>query len=331
MNTQERIFFMAKLGKYLLNNSEELQLAKQNAMYENAWFTGEFIDNALKNIAVNFLNEQLLINWIKAYNISKSKLPKTVGIIMAGNIPLVGFHDLLCVFISGNKALIKPSSKDSVLIKHFVSKLCEWNSEIKTLISFADNLKGCDAYIATGSNNSGRYFEYYFGKFPNIIRRNKTSVAIIEGNETNEELNFLADDIQQYFGLGCRNITKLFVPENYDFTSLLNALKKYDYFFAFHKYKNNYDYQLALLLLNNRKYMSTGALLITENENLFSPIAQLHFEYYNNKEQLIKNLKLNENIQAIIAKNFIPFGKAQCPQLNDYADAVDTMQFLTQL
>lgn len=331
MNTQERIFLMAKLGNYLLNNSEELQLAKQNAMYENAWFTKDFIDNAIKNIATSFLNEVMLIDWVNTYNFFENTRPKTIGVVMAGNIPLVGFHDFLCIFISGNKALIKPSSKDSALIKHIVSKIWEWNSETKTLISFAENLKGCDAYIATGSNNSGRYFEYYFGKFPNIIRRNKTSVAILDGNESNDELNFLADDIQQYFGLGCRNVTKLYVPENYDFAPLLNALKKYDYFFEFHKYKNNYDYQLALLLLSNKKYMSTGALLITENENLFSAIAHLHFEYYNNKTELLQNMQHNENIQAIVAKNFVPFGKAQCPQLKDYADGVDTIQFLTQL
>jgi len=250
---------------------------------------------------------------------------------MAGNIPLVGFHDFLCVFISGHKAIIKPSSKDEVLIQHIAKKLFEWNKETEEYILFAENLKNCDAYIATGSNNSSRYFEYYFGKYPGIIRRNKTSAAILKGDESENELSLLADDIQQYFGMGCRNITHLFVPKDYDFIPLLNALKKYDYFKDFHKYKNNYDYCLALLILNRRFYMTNDSIILTENESIFSPVSQLSYSFYEDIKLLQSTLLNNKDLQCIAGKNFIPFGKSQAPALTDYADGIDTMQFLKQL
>lgn len=330
MNIKERIDLLIKLGDYLLLNDEELQLSKQKAQAQNAWFTQEFIDLAIKNIAQNFLQMDLLQAWIVRYKIENNTQSKKVGIIMAGNIPLVGFHDFLCVFISGHKAVIKPSSKDEVLIKHLAQKIVEWNKETEAYISFAENLKGCDAYITTGSNNSSQYFEYYFGKYPNIIRRNKTSVAILKGSESESELELLANDIQQYFGMGCRNVTHVFVPENYDFVPLLNALKQYDYFKDFHKYKNNYDYQLALLILNHKFYMTNESILLTENESVFAPVSQLNYSFYDNKN-IDESLVANEDIQCIVGKNFIPFGKSQSPSLTDYADGIDTMQFLKQL
>jgi hypothetical protein len=257
MNIKERIDLLIKLGEYFVTNDEQLQQVKEKAKGENAWFNNEFIDLALKNITDNFLQRDLLEAWISKYAVKDDPLPKkNIGIVMAGNIPLVGFHDLLCVFVSGHKAIIKPSSKDEVLIKHIAQKFFEWNDDAKDHIAFAENLKNRDAYIATGSNNSSRYFEYYFSKYPNIIRRNRTSVAILTGNETKEELNSLADDMQLYYGMGCRNITKLFVPEGYDFIALLDALRKYNRFADFHKYRNNYDYNLAVHILNNQYYMS---------------------------------------------------------------------------
>jgi hypothetical protein len=330
MNIKERIDLLVKLGDYLLLDDEALQLAKQKAQAQNAWFTQEFIDLAIKNIAENFLQKDLLENWITQYQIKNNIQPEKVGIIMAGNIPLVGFHDFLCVFISGHKAVIKPSSKDEVLIKHLTQKIIEWNKEAEAFISFAENLKNCDAYIATGSNNSGRYFEYYFGKYPNIIRRNKTSVAILKGDESENELAFLANDIQLYFGMGCRNVTHVFVPANYDFVPLLEALKKYDYFKDFHKYKNNYDYQLALLILNHTFYMTNDSILLTENESVFAPVSQLNYSFYNDEKEIEERLAANEDIQCIVGKNFIPFGKSQAPSLTDYADGIDTMQFLKE-
>jgi acyl-CoA reductase LuxC len=332
MNLKERINLLEKLGDYLLWNDEQLYTVKEKARIQNAWFTKEFVDLSIKNIAENFLRKDLLVAWINQYKLNTNPgHPKAVGIVMAGNIPLVGFHDFLCVFISGHKAIMKPSSKDEVLTKHFAEKIIEWNKEAQLYISFAESLKNCDAYIATGSNNSSRYFEYYFGKYPNIIRRNRTSVAILNGREDENDLLLLADDIQQYFGMGCRNVTHLFVPEDYDFVSLLSALKKYDYFKDFHKYRNNYDYQLALLILNNKFYMTNDSILLTENENVFAPVSQLNYSYYGDTKVFEKNLPNNQDIQCIVGKNFIPFGKSQSPSLIDYADGIDTMEFLKQL
>ena len=198
MNIKERIDLLIKLGEYFVLNDGELQSAKQDAKNKNPWFSSEFIDLALKNIIQNYLQKDLLQAWINQYDLEEPQQKKNVGIVMAGNIPLVGFHDFLCVFVSGHKAIIKPSSKDEVLLKHISEKFFEWNEDSKNYVAFAENLKGCDAYIATGSNNSSRYFEYYFSKYPNIIRRNRTSVAILNGNETNQELSLLANDIQLY-------------------------------------------------------------------------------------------------------------------------------------
>ncbi len=334
MNTQERIDLLKKLHDYLLKNKGEFQIVKQEAAQKNLWFIPEFIELAVNNIASQYLEKNKLEAWLKIYECGKydnKKIKKSVGIVMAGNIPLVGFHDFLCVFASGHKAVIKPSSKDDVLIKHLFQKLFEWNTEVKDDITFAENLKGCDAYIATGSNNSSRYFEYYFGKYPNIIRRNRTSVAVLNGSETEAELSSLADDIQQYFGLGCRSVTKLYVPEEYNFIPLLSALKKYNYFIDFHKYKNNYDYRLTLLILNNIFYMTNDSVILTESSSPFSPVSQVQYEFYSDKKKIEEIVNNNPDIQCIIGHNFIPFGDAQSPLLTDYADGVDTMKFLCSL
>jgi hypothetical protein len=332
MNLQDRILLVSKLGKYMLANTDKYQSVKEKANRDNPWFIPEFIELASKNIAENFLQKGLLEDWVKQYNIpSEQSQPKTVGVVMAGNIPLVGFHDLLCVFMSGHKITVKPSSKDEVLIKHLVQKLIEWNAEVSNCILFAENLKGCDAYIATGSNNTGRYFEYYFGKYPNIIRCNRTSVAILDGRETKDELDLLADDIGLYFGLGCRNVTKLFVPQNYDFIPLLTALRKYDHFAEYHKYRHNYDYHLALLMMSNKLYMTNDSTILTENASPFSPVSQVNYEYYGSKGEVDTKLKGDNDIQAVVGHGYIPFGKAQNPALDDYADGVDTMKFLLSL
>ncbi len=332
MNLSQREELLAQLGNYMQGNDEEWQQAKQKAYYENQWFIPEFIELSATNIARNFLQPQQLKELINKYEISaENRNPKKVGIVMAGNIPLVGFHDLLCVFLYGHYAFIKPSSKDEVLIKHLVKKLIEWNEEVEQYIVVSEMLKNCDAYIATGGNNSSRYFEYYFGKYPSIIRKNRTSVAILTGNETNDELEELANDVYQYFGLGCRNVTKIFVPQQYDFIPLLDAFKKYNHLIDHHKYKNNYDYNLAIHLLNKQYYMTNGSILLIENQSPFSPISQLHYEYYTNEKQLKEKLKTDQSIQCIVGKNDIDFGEAQCPGICDYADGVDTMQFLKSL
>ena len=330
MNTEQRIEILLRLKKYFQENSQEWQEMKQEATYRNAWFINNFIELAIDNICNYFLDENKLNDWISKYQVAENS-SKTVGLVMAGNIPLVGFNDFLCVFMSGHNVLIKPSSKDEVLIKHIVQKMIEWNVGLSSTISFAQTLKGCDAYIATGSNNSSRYFEFYFSKYPNIIRRNRTSVAVLQGNETTIELGLLAKDIQLYFGQGCRNVTHLFVPKEYDFIPLLNELKHFEYFADFHKYKHNYDYQLAMLMMNNKFYMTEGSVLLSENEAIFSAISQVHYSYYENLEELKPKTVINNDIQCIVGKGFIEFGKAQEPRLNDYADGVDTMEFLGEL
>jgi len=332
MNLLKRIFLLKKLGNYLLSTEESWVNVKEKAERENAWFTKTFVETAINNIATFFLEESLLNIWTAYYKVfDVPKIQRNIGIVMAGNIPLVGFHDFLCVFISGYKQTIKVSSKDNVLIKHIIEKLIEWEPEVCEYVKISENLKGNDAYIATGSNNSSRYFEYYFAKYPHIIRKNRTSVAILNGNEQESDLARLSDDIQMYFGLGCRNVTKLYVPQNYDFVSLLEALKKYEYYFEFHKYKNNYDYQLAILMMGRKYYMTNGSIILTEDNSLFSPVSQVNYEFYENKELLANQLKVNESIQCIVGNGLINFGEAQKPSLFDYADGIDTMAFLKEL
>ncbi len=332
MKLQQRKELLVQLGNYLLSNDEHWLLVKQRAFLANNWFIPQFIDLSVENIADNFLQPEKLQKLADKYKIpEENPSPKKVGIVMAGNIPLVGFHDLLCVFLTGHYARIKPSGKDEVLIEHLVSKLVEWNAEAREYFVISAMLKNCDAYIATGSNNSSRYFEYYFKDYPTIIRKNRTSVAILEGDESKEDLEALADDVYQYFGLGCRNVTKIFVPEHYDFEPLLGAFKKYDFLINHHKYKNNYDYNLAVLMINKRYYMTNGSILLVEDPSPFSPISQLHYEYYINAGEVRMALLLDENIQCVAGNHNIPFGQVQCPQISDYADSVDTVKFLLEL
>jgi hypothetical protein len=322
---------MVRLGDFLKQNDASWQEVKQQAYYRNGWFTPEFVQHACEQIADNFLQKDKLEKWAAHYHIDDNIVPSNIGIVMAGNIPLVGFHDFLCVFINGHQQTIKLSSKDDLLLKEIIKVLYSFDIEIQNYVSIAEMLKGCDGYIATGSNNSGRYFEQYFGKYPNIIRRNRTSAAILTGDETTEELERLSDDIHLYFGLGCRNVTKVYVPEGYDFVPLLNSFNRYSYFADHHKYKNNYDYQLSILLLNNRYYMTNGSTLMTENEGLFSPISQLYFQYYSPGNSPEPSLKDNPDVQCMVGRSGIAFGKAQEPGLFSYADGVDTMQFLLGL
>lgn len=331
MNVQERVQLLVKLGEFMQSGEEEWQAVKQGAYLKNQWFIPQFISLSVHNIAHEFLQKKTLEKLVSDYEINEPEVIKTVGIVMAGNIPLVGFHDFLCVFISGHKALIKLSSKDDVLLPFLLKKIGEWNEDAKSHFAIAETLKSCDAYIATGSNNSGKYFDYYFSKYPHIIRRNKTSVALLEGNETNEELNSLADDVALYFGLGCRNVTKLFVPEGYDFIPFLEVLKKYDHFPEFHKYKNNYDYHLTLLIMNNRFYMNNGTFLLAENTSPFAPVSQINFSYYNSRKETISVLQGSPDIQCIVGHQFIPFGNAQKPCITEFADGSDTLAFLKKL
>ncbi|MBC7873287.1 MAG: acyl-CoA reductase [Ferruginibacter sp.] len=337
MNLQHRIDLLARLGQYILSGNAEWTAIKEKAGYENGWFTPGFVDLATNNIALSFLQKEKLQAWTATYPLETSSpegpgfRPLTIGIVMAGNIPLVGFHDFLSVFLSGHKALIKPSSKDRVLINHIAEKLGEWDAEVNSRVAFSEMLKACDAYIATGSNNSSRYFDYYFKKYSHLIRRNRTSIGILTGEESMAELEKLADDVYTYFGLGCRNVTKIFVPRDYDFVPLLEAFRKYNYLAEHHKYKNNYDYNLALHLLNKKYYMTNDSILLVEEAGVFSPISQLNYEFYTGQQELNAKLPPQQDLQCIAGKNFMPFGQALAPSLNDYADGVDTLRFLSSL
>lgn len=332
MQLQNRKDLLVRLGEYMSQTNEQFEEVKRRAHLENAWFIPEFIELSIRNIVRNYLQPAYLNLLVNRYHLPQENPNfKKVGIVMAGNIPLVGFHDFLCVFMAGHKAIIKASSKDSQLIKHLVQQLITWDETVQEWVQFGELLRGCDAYIATGSNNTGRYFEYYFQKYPHIIRKNRTSVAILTGKETKTELEKLADDVYQYFGLGCRNVTKLYFPDHYDFIPLLEAFKKYNYLINHNKYKNNYDYNLSMLILNNRYYMTNGSILLVEDPSPFSPISQVHFEYYKDKEEIRKRLHDNEAIQCIVSDETTAFGEAQLPQICDYADGVDTMKFLTGL
>jgi hypothetical protein len=251
-----------------------------------------------------------------------------VGVVLAGNIPLVGFHDVLCIFLSGHYAKIKPSSKDEALIKYLVEKIAEWQPDATPYFTLSPMLKACDAYIATGSNNTSRYFDYYFRNYPTIIRRNRTSVAILTGRETAADLSNLAEDVYQYFGLGCRNVTKLYVPRDYNFELLLEAFSKYNYLINHHKYKNNYDYNLAAHILNNKYYMTNGSIILVEDPSPFSPISQLHYEFYDDEQAVRESLRDDQAIQCVVGSHYTSFGQAQCPRIDTFADGVDTVKFL---
>jgi hypothetical protein len=332
LNLQDRIKVLVRLGEYLSGDEGSWLEIKDMAFRENSWFIPEFIDLATKSIQSHFLMESKLLDFSKKYSIPvHNDSPIKVGIVMAGNIPLVGFHDLLCTFLTGHYAYLKLSSRDKVLMQHIIQKMQEWDSRTLPYFNISEIIKGCDAYIATGSNNTARYFEYYFARYPHIIRKNRTSVAILNGDESFEELLLLADDVYVYFGLGCRNVTKLYVPENYNFVALLNAFKKYNYLADHNKYKNNYDYNLSMLLLNNCKYMSNESIILVEESSPFSRIAQLNYEHSGEAEKIKEELQNDERIQAIVSKDLIPFGKAQNPELTSFADGVDTMQFLKEL
>lgn len=329
LRLERRIDLLSNIGNYMTSGDPLWLAAQERAVRANPWFTPEHVSLSINNIANQFLQRDKLEQWLANY-VPPQQI-KTVGIVFAGNIPLVGFHDFVCGFMSGHRLLIKLSSKDEELFKYLYLKLGEWEPEILEHVKIAERINGCDAYIATGSNNTARYFEQYFGKYPHIIRRNRTSVAVLDGTETDKELELLADDVYMYYGLGCRNVTQICVPKGFDFTRLLNIFQKHNDYADLNKYKNNYDYHLAIYLLNRVPYMSNESLLMVENEMPFSAVSVLHYRYYDDKQQLIKQLTENEDIQAIIGKGFVPFGESQKPALSDYADGIDTMAFLCSL
>jgi len=297
---------------------------------QNGWFTKENIQLALLSIA-SLLKKEKLQNWTEKYSFASS--PKKVGIIMAGNIPLVGFHDLLCVVLSGNCAVCKMSSNDHTLLPILVEILGLFSPSLKDRIVFAQSALGeIDAVIATGSNNSSRYFEQYFGKYPHIFRQNRTSIAILDGTENIEQLTELGKDIFYYFGLGCRNVSHLILPKNYPFPTFIQAISPYQNLIFHNKYANNYDYNKAIYLMNKIPIIDTGFVLLRETNELHSPLSVLHYHFYENEYEIENYLQEHkESLQAIIGKRYLSFGEAQHPTLTDYADNINTLQWLQSI
>lgn len=305
------------------------------AEIENAWFTREQILYAME-VWVEHLRTEALQEWLASYPM---KLPdsRTVALITAGNIPLVGFHDFMCVLLSGHKAVVRCASNDRVLLPFLAKKLIEFEDALADRIEFTEKtLEAYDAVIATGSNNTSRYFEYYFGEKPHIIRKNRNSIAVLTGEETEEALQGLAEDVFRYFGMGCRSVSKLFVPKNYNFDPLFQAFYGFKDLIHHQKYANNYDYNKAVFLMSGADMLDNGFLLLKEDRQLSSPIGTLFYETYPNLQDLKNRLsEESDHLQCIVGPEHLEgstgYGSSQRPALADYADGVDTLEFLFNL
>ncbi len=303
----------------------KLSEVRQNSVPVNPWFTPDNVAYAMQQW-VDILTPDSVNEWLSHYPVSQEQ--KRIGLITAGNIPLVGLHDMLCVWATGHVALIKCASEDPItpvvveLINHIAGEA--------RFVQHREQLKEADAYIATGSNNSARYFDYYFGKYPHIIRKNRQSVAILSGDETEDELRGLASDVFRYFGLGCRSVSKLFVPHDYDFQALFKAMFGFKHVVEHNRYANNYDYYRTIYLMNKIQIWDNGFVILKEDEGLSSPVAVLFYSHYKNEDELRNHIDhLGDQLQCVVGKNNLPFGSTQQPGLSDYADGIDTMAFLT--
>jgi len=334
MNISQRLAFLAAVREIIAELIEDTELLMR-AELKNPWFTVQNSQRALLEIHDRFLQPEALDSWINPYPIPKENIPLSVGLVLAGNLPLVGFHDWLCVFICGHKPILKLSTKDDVLLPAILQRAVIRGGMMADYTEIVERLKDIDAVIATGSNNTSRYFDYYFGRYPHIIRRNRTSVAVLDGRETDQELAALADDVFFYFGMGCRNVSKIFLPIGYDVTLLFTAFERYSYLKEHNKYKNNLDYRVSILLLNQVSHLASEWMIMEENENLFSPLATLYYSFYKDEESLSPLLAAQRNnLQCIIGRSKFcdtEFGQGQCPTLLDYADNIDTMKFLLEL
>ncbi len=335
----ERLQTFVALGNFLRAAGSQTELTEiaHRAHARNNWFTVSNTLRAIDAIANEFLTEDKLINWLGQYRAEPNR-PQQVGVVMAGNIPAVGFHDMLCVLLSGHKLMAKLSTQDFVLIHYFIQKIKEINPDFSEFIEEAERLNAADAYIATGSNNTARYFDYYFAKKPHIIRRNRSSVALLMGEEAETEFLPFGHDVLDYYGLGCRNVSTLLVPEGYDFVPLLRTLEPQALEYLHnHKYQNNYDYNKSIYLINGVLHYDNGYLLVTENDALVSPISVLYYQTYQTQDDARQWLTTRaDQIQVVAsAQGWLPgsvsFGQTQRPGLTDYADGIDTMAFLDGL
>lgn len=336
LNSEKLIIALKKLSDFMIEPSEAFKNLISSASNSNAWFTEDEVKRALNSLH-KMLNQQDLETWFKSIKITEE--PKKVGLILAGNIPMVGFHDVISVVATGNIALIKLSSSDDKLVPDLLSELVKIEPLLSDRIIYIERLKDFDAVIATGSNNTSRYFDFYFGKGPNIIRKNRNSVAVITGDESKEELAQLGHDVFDYFGLGCRNVSKLYIPEDYEIKNFFEPIEGFNDIANHFKYNNNYDYNKSIYLVNLKHHYDNGFLLLTEGESLSSPLAVLYYETYTNLEQVEKLLNDKaEDIQCVVSKAplklktpVLSFGQSQSPKLWDYADNVNTIEFLNSL
>ena len=340
MHLQDRLQLLARLGEHLRTPDDYRDAVIHRTLHRNLWFTKESQRQAIDAIATQMLDADKLRVWVADYDLPEPAIPRVVGLMLAGNIPLVGFHDVLCTFVAGHRAQIKLSEKDLFLLPYLVKVLTDMAPRAAAYFSFVQRLGDFDAVIATGSNNTARYFEQYFGKYPHIIRRNRNAVAVLTGEESDEQLLALGDDIFRYFGMGCRNVSKLYVPEGYNFNRLLEILHdNFKHLVRHSKYKNNYDHNSALYILNQTPFYNNGCLLLVEEKSLTSRIAAMHYEFYPNRTAMEADLRAREaEIQCVVSAvpldipspQFAP-GQAQNPGLADYADGVDTLAFLAGL
>lgn len=334
MKLQDIIVLFDKTGTQLKDNmlTPEFEEVIYTARSKNAWFTFDNIKLSIESISEGFLKREKINELINKYPGSyfNQSSPKKVGIMAAGNLPLVGFQDLLHTILVGHSVLYKASSQDDVLINYILGIMNKINPEITNVVNLVEKLNDADAYIATGSGNSSRYFEYYFAKKPHIIRKNRNSVAVIDGTESRTELANLANDIFLYFGLGCRNVSKIFIPENYDLSIFFEAIEYWNTIKLHSKYTNNYDYMKSIYLINRVEHLDNGFVLLKEDGDIASPISVLFYEKYSDINTLNTQLQLSEEqIQVILSKKgAYTFGMSQTPSLCDYADGVDTIKFL---
>ncbi|MCU0449208.1 MAG: acyl-CoA reductase [Bernardetiaceae bacterium] len=336
MNFAERLEALARLGEHLAQLPQaELEPLASQAYLHNHWFTRPNVELALAGVA-HLLARAPLQAWASEYAPLASGRPaRRVGLVLAGNLPLVGAHDLICGWLSGHHLLVKPSSQDPVLPRQLYQWLLAIEPRFAGQLTWVERLEKPEAVIATGGDNTARYFDYYFGKYPHIIRRNRTSVAVLNGHETPAQLAALGQDVLQYFGLGCRSVAKLYVPEGYDFAPFYEALAPLEESVAQHsKYVNNYDYNKSIYLVNRAEHLDNGFLLLKPDAQLVSPVAVLYYQTYRQPAEWQAALaELASKIQCKVgaAPGLVPFGQAQCPGIGDYADGADTMQFLLAL
>jgi hypothetical protein len=325
---------LSQRSNQVLNDEalEKFKLKSERAQNLNPWFTEENIDKALRGLT-HMLRPEAVEKWLSDYELGRDG-KKRIGLILAGNLPMVGFHDILSVLVTGHHPVVKLSSQDRLLLPEVFDLHAQAFPEAPFEITWLgdDKLTDIDAVIATGSNNTSRYFEYYFGKYPHIIRKNRNAVAVLSGEETEAELRDLGEDIFSYYGLGCRNVAKLFVHEDFDLDRFFRSIYDYHPIINHHKYANNYDYYKALWLMNREELLDNGFLILRPSEATSSPVGTLFYERFRERDQLLDRISsAEEAIQCIVSKNDVPFGKSQMPELWDYADGVDTVRFLEEV